>query len=515
MLLSGSPFEKPALPFAYLDFQNNKMRMQAATKTSGTLVKSMRELNMVKKFTLASFVILAIGTGVVAWWVGHQIELRILNETAASVQVHAAHLVAPALEGFNAAAPLTLKNIEALDQAVAIMRRGHDLVALKIWDTAGQLLYSGPSRFNPASEANASFTRARQGEVAIRINDLSEADDSQERASQAKLLETYVPIRTDDSGRVTAIVEFHEGVGPLESEILAAQLQTWFVIAAIMLGVYFLLVQFVRRANRTIVDQQLQLKVRLTELNMVMDRNEALTSQVRRASASVATINERSLRRIGAELHDGLAQYLSLALLRLDRVVAFCEAPVVDAAKSEEALNEIATIQRGLQQGLQEARFLSSGFMLPQLDNLTLAEALADVVQAHEFHTGTQVDLAMRDLPDQASTSVKITMYRFVQEGLNNAFRHAGGIGQKVQACCEDGSLEIEVSDQGSGFDPTRAAADGGEHLGLIGMRERVESLGGIFCIETQPGRGTRVFAQLPFDIEGSESELWYARRHR
>jgi len=479
--------------------------MQAATKTYGTLVKSLRELNMVKKFTLASFVILVIGTGVVAWWVGYQIELRILNETAASVEEHAALLVAPALEGFNAAAPLTLKNIEALDQAVAIMRRGHDLIALKIWNTTGQLLYSAPPRINPASEANDGFTRARQGEVAIRISDLGEADDTQERASHTELMEAYVPVRTGESGRITAIVELYQGVGPLKSEIMTAQLQTWLVLIVIMLCVYFLLVQFVRRANKTIVDQQLLLEERLAELNRALERNEALTAQVRRASASVATLNERSLRRIGAELHDGLAQIFSLALLRLDRVAAYFETPVVDNAKREETLKEIATIQRGLQRGLQEARSLSAGLMLPQLDDLTLPEALADVVQTHEFYTNTEVELKMHDLPDQASTPVKITIYRFVQEGLNNAFRHAGGIGQKVQACCQDGSLLIEVSDQGGGFNPAQAAAAGGEHMGLIGMRERVESLGGAFCIEVQPGPGTRVFAQLPLDIQESE----------
>jgi signal transduction histidine kinase len=87
-------------------------------------------------------------------------------------------------------------------------------------------------------------------------------------------------------------------------------------------------------------------------------------------------------------------------------------------------------------------------------------------------------------------------LYRFTQEGLNNAFRHAGGKGQTVRAICNDEHIEIEVSDAGPGFDPNRKPADK-YGLGLAGLRERIESLGGTLYIRSQPGGGARLTARF------------------
>jgi len=89
-----------------------------------------------------------------------------------------------------------------------------------------------------------------------------------------------------------------------------------------------------------------------------------------------------------------------------------------------------------------------------------------------------------------------------IQEALNNAFRHAGGVEQQVYAKPAGDSLLIEIADSGPGFDFRQSAA-GGERLGLSGMRERVESLGGTFNIESERGRGTRSIARLPYHVEG------------
>lgn len=100
-------------------------------------------------------------------------------------------------------------------------------------------------------------------------------------------------------------------------------------------------------------------------------------------------------------------------------------------------------------------------------------------------------------MPEQASLSVKITLYRVVQEALNNAYRHAAGAGQRVEARGLPGQIAIDISDQGPGFGPEQHEPPE-EHLGIVGMRERVESLGGRFRIESAPGRGVRITAVLP-----------------
>ena len=93
-------------------------------------------------------------------------------------------------------------------------------------------------------------------------------------------------------------------------------------------------------------------------------------------------------------------------------------------------------------------------------------------------------------------TTAKITLFRLVQEALTNAYRHAGGAGQRVSLCYDGGRLHVEVADAGPGFG-FPATAEWDKHLGLVGMRERVESLGGNFRVESAPGRGTRIIADV------------------
>jgi hypothetical protein len=159
-------------------------------------------------------------------------------------------------------------------------------------------------------------------------------------------------------------------------------------------------------------------------------------------------------------------------------------------------------IQFSLQQAIDEIRKTSAIMGLPALDQIGPTKTLELVVQAHEQRTGTRVNLVYSNLPDKASLPSKITLYRVVQEGLNNSFRHAGGVGQQVVvARARQGMLKIEISDQGKGFDVNQEI-DQSQHLGISGMCERVESLGGRFSIKSSPGNGTKVVAIIPLQTE-------------
>jgi signal transduction histidine kinase len=87
-----------------------------------------------------------------------------------------------------------------------------------------------------------------------------------------------------------------------------------------------------------------------------------------------------------------------------------------------------------------------------------------------------------------------------VQEGLSNAHRHARGAGQHVELRGGGDRIHLWVADEGPGFSPP-PPGEWGEHMGLAGMRERVESLGGESAILSQTGDGTRVFASLPLQV--------------
>jgi signal transduction histidine kinase len=281
----------------------------------------------------------------------------------------------------------------------------------------------------------------------------------------------------------------------LQIEIDAAKQQSWVVVGAFMAGMYILLALFSKRTGDTIDRQKEELNDQVVRLTDLLDQNGQLHARVRQAAASVATLHERLLRRVGAELHDGPAQDLSLALMQIDTVIGQYE-------KTE----LLTTIETALKNALAELRAISSGLSLPQLDGLSLAETISHAARAHERRTGTKVNLDLKDLPEQLPLPVKITVYRLVQEALNNSFKHAGGVGQQVSGYVSEGRLFIQVSDQGPGFDVAEAVSLEG-HLGLGGMRERVESLGGSFQIESQPGKGTRISASLNLQTGGRIDE--------
>lgn len=455
-----------------------------------------KRLNLTQQFMLASLAILvAAGVGIAAW-LGQQIEDGVIHRTAATTALYLDSFVAPNLQELGGSQSLAPEHVQALSNLLNDTPLGQQIVAFKVWDPSGRVLYStDASTIGQTFPVRDVLQRASRGEVVASISNLDEAENAPLRAVRARLLETYSPIRLNGSNRIIAVAEFYQTIDDLQREVAAAQQRSWLVVGGAMLLVYLALAGFVRRAGDTIDRQQGELAAQVVQLRELLARNRELHARVQRAAASVATLNERVLRRIGAELHDGPAQDLSLALLRLDALAGRGE------PGCEEPERQLTDIQSALQRALQEIRGISSGLTLPQLADLSPAETVLRAARAHERRTGTRVEVHMDALPEQISLPVKITLYRFIQEGLNNAYRHAGGAGQQVRVGGQDGHLSVAVSDQGPGFDVSRVPASG-DHIGLAGMRERVESLGGAFEIHSEAARGTCVTARLPLRPE-------------
>jgi signal transduction histidine kinase len=229
----------------------------------------------------------------------------------------------------------------------------------------------------------------------------------------------------------------------------------------------------VLRGSRTIESQRGALKARIGELSALLQQNEILRTRVQRASQRAAALNESYLRRIGADLHDGPAQLVAYASLRLDS-----EALVNPAASGQEREQALAAIKSSLDDAMTEIRSICSGLILPQIETANLSELLQRAIRAHEQRTGTVVGLSLSDMAQELSTSAKICIYRFVQEALNNGYRHGDGAAQRVDQGTDGKHVTIAVSDNGPGFDPAYIPESS---LGLAGLRERVESLGGAF----------------------------------
>ena len=455
-------------------------------------------LSLVQQFKLTSLAILVSGMFLIGWWVGQQIKHGVINRTAATTALYVDSFISPTIQKLGQGNNLTGEHRRTLDKLLAETPLGRQIVTFKIWDSDSRIIYSTtPSDIGRNFPANKELARALSGEITSRISDLREPEHSLERNEWKRLIETYSPVRQKGSNRIIAVAEFYQTVDDLQKEITTAQTRSWLVVGAATVIMYLLLVGMVRRGSDTISRQQAELQKKVTQLSNILAQNQKLHERVRRAATRTTALNERFLRRISAELHDGPAQDLGLALLQLDGVIAGCE-EVASVHSEDRQINEaLNTIQSSLERALQEVRAISAGLQLPELDDLTLEETIIRVVHIHERRMHAKVSLSYNQLPAQSPLPAKITLYRLIQEALSNAARHGGVSNQQVRVRFEADSLNLVISDQGSGFDMSQVAGQD-DQLGLAGMRERVESLGGLFRLETKLDHGTRVIADLP-----------------
>lgn len=460
----------------------------------------LQQISLAQQFMLASLVVLVASMLGLGWWVGQQIERGVINRTSGQTALYVDSFIDPAVQELGQGISLNTRHVELLNRLVQQTPLGEHIVAFKVWDTNGRILYSNnPALIGQVYPIKVELAQAIQGEVVSDITDLAAAENLLERERYSRLLETYSPVQQNGTNTVIAVVEFYQTVDALDNEVGKARTSSWFVVGGATLIVYVTLAGIVRRGSNTIVQQRTELRRQVERLTELLAQNKELHERVSRATAGATSLNERFLRRISAELHDGPAQDLGLALLRLDQAIERSEGCRLTNGRN--CREELETVERSMRTALQETRAISSGLGLPDLDRLTLVDMLTRVVNVHQRRTGTLVTASFGSLPEQAPLPVKITVYRIIQEALSNAFRHASGLGQAVHVAAADDRILIEVSDQGPGFH-SEIVVDDVEHLGLVGMRERVESLGGGFKIESELGQGTKVVAWLPLSVK-------------
>lgn len=450
------------------------------------LARRWSELSLALQFLVAGgFCLLAVML-VVGSWVTMQIRDGVIRNSAATTALYVDSVIAPLLPDLRRSEQLSESAKQALDETLGQGALGKRLVSFRLWRRDGTVLYAKDasligSRFDLSDNLRAAF----KGNVVAEF-DTFDNKESKEKAVGVPLLEIYNPVREPWSGDVVAVTEFYEVAGDFKATLASTLQASWLIVAGTALTAFLLLSGIVLRGSRTIDDQRGALRRQVSELQDLVTQNSALRHRAQRASRRATALNERYLRRIGADLHDGPAQLVALAALRLD-------SPVFSAGggPNESRDAEIAMIRRTLDDSMREIRGICNGLVLPQIETAAVAEILRLAVNEHERRTGTSVALTIADPLPEPGASEKISIYRFVQEGLNNAYRHGKGRNQAVSAGMKGARLFVDVSDGGQGFDPEKE-----EGLGLAGLRGRIESIGGQFEIMTGP-QGTRLVISL------------------
>ena len=461
------------------------------------------QATLAQRFMLASLIILIAGMAGIGLWIGNEIKNGVIHRTGATTALYVDSFVAPLLQELGSGGGLSAQRHQQLSNLLQDTPMGQQIVTFRVWDPTGKVIFStDETAVGKTFPIREGLARALWGQVSSEISQLEAEENAPQRAISSELLETYSPVRLSGTNEVIAVAEFYQTVDALNQEIAAAERRSWLVVGGATLLIYLLLAGFVRRASDTIEQQRMTLNDQISRLTELLAQNRELHDRVRRAAASVATLNERFLRRIGSELHDGPSQDMGLVLLKLDALIGRME----EGQVSPGFVKELTSIQSSLQNAQKEIRAISTGLSLPQLAELSLPETVIRAVRAHERRTGSRVRLDVAPLPEQAALPVKITVYRVLQESLNNAYRHARGANQRIHVFMEEDLLVLEVSDEGPGFVP-QPSASLSEHLGLAGMRERVESLGGTFSVKSEPGKGTQVMARIALRAEESNHE--------
>ncbi|MFP4431935.1 MAG: PAS domain-containing protein [Spirochaetaceae bacterium] len=243
-----------------------------------------------------------------------------------------------------------------------------------------------------------------------------------------------------------------------------------------------------KKVESDLVEMTKTLETRVEERTQSLENR---TKQLRHLAVELIEAEERERKRLSEVLHEDLQQLLAAARLELHRTRRN-----VPESESLENANEF------LGQAIQRARRLSHELSPGVLAHSGLIASLQWLIRQVGEQFGLAARLEFDGCDFEVSPFVKVFTFRSVQELLFNVVKHARVRSADVRLGCSGDNLVVSVADKGRGFDPGRLeTSDGPMGLGLLGIRERTESIGGSFSVESMPGQGSRFALEVPLDF--------------
>jgi len=264
------------------------------------------------------------------------------------------------------------------------------------------------------------------------------------------------------------------------------QLEQWhFGVILVLLVLEALLIALLLRQRRYMKHMQAGLCSEISE-------RKAAEQALQDLGGRLITAQEAERIRIANELHDDMSQRLALLSVDLDQL-AQC-LTTASAPEGEDGLRRALERTRGISRDIVR---LAHDLHSSKLDRLGLVSASMSLCREISEQQSLKVEFSFKDLPESIPRDVALCLYRVLQECLNNIVKHSGALRAQVELSGSADAIELCISDQGVGFHADEAQASWG--LGLISMRERLRLVGGQIAIDSQPLRGTRVQASVPF----------------
>lgn len=419
------------------------------------------------QFVLAGLLAIAVIGAVAAYLVARAGTAEAIRDAKRVTAISGQGIVQPAIEpGLLTGEPAAIRRMDRIVRERILGRDG--IVRVKIWNPRSRIIYSDEPRLIGRTFPLGADDLAvlRNGGVEAGPSDLSSPENQYEDQSQ-DLVEVYLPLRANDG--TPLLYETY-----IQSSFIASSGHEVFsAVAPVLAGALLLLAAL-----------QLPLAASLAKrLRRGQREREALLERSINAS-------EIERRRIAQDLHDSVVQDLA--------GTSYSMAAAAERARgrgNEDEARELGDAATQTRQSIRELRGLLVELYPPDLQRSGLRAALSDLATGVEAR-GVEAQLEVPD-PLDLPEETEALLFRAAQETLRNVVTHAHAKRVNLRVFDENGTVGLEVSDDGVGFTPAEPAAPNG-HFGLRTITDLAREANGSFEVESAPGSGTRVRMELP-----------------
>jgi signal transduction histidine kinase len=253
---------------------------------------------------------------------------------------------------------------------------------------------------------------------------------------------------------------------------------------------------------RTFSSEEIKLVQTMANQIAVAIENARLLEVVRKhtqdlhgLSSQLMEVQEKERKRIAQELHDQVGQMLQSMRMNLGRIKRDLGSRSEEPKGKEDWLLDTEEL---LDQTIEDIRTLTSDLSPPMLVDFGLIPTLRWYIESYGKRSGIKVSLRAKEKGYRLSQDIEFSLFRIIQEALTNVFKHARATEASVSVSKKDSSVIMSVRDNGVGFDP-RETLSPPKGMGLFGIKERVNLLGGNFEIISRPRKGTTLNINIPF----------------